>query len=137
MTRDVMGPAWRPGALRALWLTAFAPLGAHPVGSAFNIWYNLTHVRPLALSWDDRRDRLTVRLEGDHAVVRIPGELQKSKRDQTCATAPEFNEFLRETPADKRHGPVLELLTAGDGGELRPMTSANRVSPSGKTHNGV
>jgi len=69
-----------------------------------------------------------VRLEGDHAVVRIPGELQKSRRDEIYATAPEFRDFLAETPADKRSGPVFELLTEGPGGELRPVASVNPVS---------
>jgi len=37
----------------ALWCVGLAPILASMIGSAFNIWYNLTHVQPLLSAWQN------------------------------------------------------------------------------------
>jgi len=91
-------------------------------------WSGFRLSEALALSWDARRDRLSVDLSGEHVVVTIPGECQKNGRDQLYAVAPEFGEFLRETPPAERHGPVFKLVRETEAGELVPVTNANSVS---------
>ena len=61
----------------------------------------------LELTWDDET-KLRVDLQpGEHPMLRIPAALQKSNRDQLLPMAPEFAEFLMETPEAARTGYVF------------------------------
>lgn len=62
------------------------------------------------LSWDDRPDRLSIDLRGRYPMIRIPGALQKSGKDQVCAIVPDFAEFLLKTPPKDRRGPAFDPL---------------------------
>jgi integrase len=64
----------------------------------------------LELSWD-RDDKLRIDLQpGEHPMMRIPRELEKGNQDRLLPLAPEFAEFLMETPMDKRMGFVFNPL---------------------------
>ena len=56
-----------------------------------------------------RRDKLCVDLSGKFPMLRIPGNLQRSGRDQLYPMAPEFAELLEATPEGERRGRVFKL----------------------------
>ena len=60
----------------------------------------------LELSWDDE-GKLCVDLSGEHPTLQIPAELEKGHRDRLWPIAPEFAEFLLETPEGGRTGYVF------------------------------
>jgi integrase len=60
------------------------------------------------LYWD-RPDRLQIVLDGTCPILRIPGELQKSGKDQICTIAPEFAELLSSVPSEQRQGQVFKI----------------------------
>lgn len=60
----------------------------------------------LELSWDDE-GKLCVDLSGGHPTLQIPAELEKGHRDRLWPIAPEFTEFLLETPEGGRTGYVF------------------------------
>jgi integrase len=61
----------------------------------------------LELTWDDD-SKLRVDLQpGEHPMLRIPRELEKGNQDRLLPLAPEFAEFLLETPEHKRTGFVF------------------------------
>jgi integrase len=63
----------------------------------------------LNLRWDDAPGSIVVDLTGRHRMLRIPGSCQKSGRDQVYPLAPEFAEFLLQTPEADRRGRVFKL----------------------------
>ncbi|MBC7853998.1 MAG: site-specific integrase [Pirellulaceae bacterium] len=63
----------------------------------------------LELYWDDRDDKLCVDFTGKRPILRIPADLEKGDRDRDLAMAPEFAEFLLQTPKADRTGPVFKL----------------------------
>ena len=63
----------------------------------------------LNLYWD-RLDKLCIDLTGKRPTLRIPGECQKSGRDELHPLAPEFCEFLLTTPESERRGRVFRPL---------------------------
>ena len=71
----------------------------------------------LDLRWDRKPGRLCVNLNGRRPMLLIPGECQKSGKDQTHPVAPEFGEWLAAVPQDDRRGLVFDLLGNG-----RPMS---------------
>jgi integrase len=61
----------------------------------------------LELSWD-RDDKLRVDLQpGELPMLRIPAALEKGNQDRLLPMAPEFAEFLQETPEAERSGYVF------------------------------
>jgi integrase len=64
----------------------------------------------MELHWE-RQDRLRVDLQpGEHPMLQIPGALEKGNQDRLLAMAPEFAEFLSQTPPDQRKGFVFNPL---------------------------
>ncbi|MGI8980460.1 MAG: tyrosine-type recombinase/integrase [Pirellulaceae bacterium] len=63
----------------------------------------------LELYWDDRDDKLCVDFSGRRPILRIPADLEKGDQDRDLAMAPEFAEFLLQTPEKERTGPVFKL----------------------------
>lgn len=61
----------------------------------------------LELYWD-RDDKLCVDLDAKpHPMLRIPAALEKGNQDRMLPMAPEFVEFLAQTPKGERHGRVF------------------------------
>ena len=70
-------------------------------------WSGLRLAESLELWWD-REDRLCVDLTGRRPMLRIPGRLEKGKRDRLLPIAPEFAELLLSVPEDRRTGRVFD-----------------------------
>jgi integrase len=71
-------------------------------------WSGLRLGEALALRWDGS-DGIVVDLSGKYPMLRIPGEHQKSGKDQLYPVAPEFAEFLSAVPERDRRGRVFKL----------------------------
>lgn len=85
---DKSASAWRYY-LRGLWLSG------------------LRLTESLELYWD-RDDKLCVTdIDSKFPMLRIPAELEKGNKDRLLPMAPEFAEFLRQTPVSDRIGPVF------------------------------
>jgi integrase len=80
-------PSWQHF-LRGLWWSGLR------LGEALELWWN-------------RQDRLCIDLSGTKPVLRIPADLEKGHQDRLLPIAPEFTEFLLETPPDERTGRVF------------------------------
>ena len=80
--------------LRGLWLSGLR------IGESFK------------LSWDEGAG-IVVDLHGRNPVAHIQAASQKSHRTETIPLAPEFGEFLAETPVEQRSGFVFHPLNAG------------------------
>jgi integrase len=79
----------------------------------------------LELSWD-RDDKLRVDFQpGELPMLRIPGELEKGNTDRLLPMAPEFAEFLQQTPEAERAGYVFN-----------PTPRSKRSARLGKTQVG-
>ncbi len=77
-------------------------------------WSGLRLGEALNLYWD-RADKLCVDLSGRRPMLRIIAEMEKGGRDRLLPIAPEFAEFLLQTPEAERHGRVFKPLgRAGD-----------------------
>src|SRR6185312_928870 len=64
----------------------------------------------LELTWD-RADKLQVDMQpGEHPMLRIPAALEKGNTDRLLPMAPEFAEFLQETPQTQRTGYVFKPM---------------------------
>jgi integrase len=64
----------------------------------------------LELSWD-RDDKLCADMQpGEHPMLRIPAALEKGNQDRLLPMAPEFAEFLQETPQAERTGYVFKPM---------------------------
>ena len=63
----------------------------------------------LDLYWD-RDDRLSVDLSGKLPMLRITGEFEKGHKDRLLPMAPEFAEFLLQTPEHLRKGRVFDPM---------------------------
>lgn len=79
-------------------------------------WSGLRLGESLELYWD-RDDRLCVDLTGRRPVIRIPAELEKGNQDRDLPMAPEFQQFLLETPEAERTGRVFKLYRRAHEGE--------------------
>ncbi|MCX7424243.1 MAG: hypothetical protein NTW96_01180, partial [Planctomycetia bacterium] len=66
-------------------------------------WSGLRMAEAMEVYWD-RTDRLCVDLDGRHAMLRVPAELEKGHRDRMLPLAPEFARFLESTPEHQRRG---------------------------------
>jgi len=63
----------------------------------------------LDLYWGEL-GKLRVCFDGKHPMLIIPGELQKSGRDEILPITPDFAEFLTKTPKSQRRGRVFKPL---------------------------
>ena len=70
-------------------------------------WSGLRLGEALNLYWD-RPDKLCVDLSGRRPMLRIVAELEKGGRDRLLPIAPEFADFLLQTPEAERHGRVFK-----------------------------
>lgn len=78
----------------------------------------------LELFWDDE-SKLCVICDGNGMLLRIPAELEKGHKDRQMAMAPEFVDFLLQTPRELRKGRVFKLKAQKVRGE---RMTADRVS---------
>lgn len=69
----------------------------------------------LELFWD-RDDRPRIDLSGRRPMLRIPGALQKSGKDEILPITPGFAEFLEQTPERRRRERVFNPLRRLHGG---------------------
>jgi integrase len=108
-TRAIVGedaaPSWRY-LLKGLWLSGLR------LGEAVDLWW-------------DRDDRLCVVENGDHLAILVHAELEKGKEDRKLTIAPEFEDFLNQTPRCDRTGLVF-----------RPMSRHERDAQMGAGHIG-
>ncbi len=90
-------------------------------------WSGLRLGESLNLYWD-RLDKLCIDLSGKRPMLQIPGDLQKSGRDELCPLAPEFCEFLLATPEAERRGRVFrpQGVSKNHSNPKRTATVANR-----------
>jgi len=73
--------------------------------------------------WWDRLDSICIlNIDGRYPVLQIPAGYQKARRETTYSLAPDFVEFLRETPKQQRTGPVFLPL-----GKTRAVRSSNYI----------
>lgn len=77
----------------------------------------------LALSWDNRPDRITVDFSGHRPMLHIRAGLEKGNQDRLYPIAPEFARLLEAIPMDQRRGDVFRLC--GISGQR--ITEENRV----------
>jgi integrase len=91
------------------------------------LWWSGLRLEESIQLWWDRDDRLSVDFSGRRPMLRIAGEHEKGHRDRLLAMAPEFAEFLTETPKAKRHGPVFELPREKAPGERPSKWWVSRV----------
>jgi integrase len=61
----------------------------------------------LLLTWDQWADGIRVDLEGEYAVLLIPGESEKGGQDRTYPLTPDFEELLLSVPSIDRVGMVF------------------------------
>lgn len=88
-------------------------------------WSGLRLEESLGLSWDDPSG-LMVDTTRKHLALIVPAEAEKGGRDRILPIAREFVQFLEQTPADERTGPVFR--PTGHRGE---RVTADRVSRIG------
>ena len=80
----------------------------------------------LELYWD-RDDKLSVDLTGRRPLLRIPGELEKGNQDRLLPIAPEFAEFLVQTPENERTGRIFRPLSRNGRGPIQRADSTSDV----------
>jgi len=89
----------------------------------------------MELCWD-RDDRLQVVLDGQHPMLRIPAECEKGHKDRLLPMAPEFAEFLDQTPKDQRVGRVFNPRGRRETGDRLSRDRVSRIiSRIGKAAN--
>jgi integrase len=89
---DRAAPSWRHY-LRGLWMSG------------------LRLAESLLLEWDGNTPgALVVDFSGRRPMLRIPAESEKGGQDRLLPIAPEFANFLQETPTAERHGRVFKLV---------------------------
>jgi integrase len=71
-------------------------------------WSGLRLGEAIELHWSDDSRPLIVEVEGD-LMIRIRSEQEKGNKDRILAIAPEFAEFLQNTPVPKRTGFVFAI----------------------------
>jgi integrase len=94
-------------------------------------WSGLRLGEALDLYWD-RQDKLCVDLSGRRPMLRILAELEKGGRDRLLAMAPEFADFLLQTPAAERHGRVFKPQGKAGGVIASPDLIGHAISRIGK-----
>lgn len=64
----------------------------------------------IGLTWDIWADGIRVDMSGTSAVLLIAAEDEKGGQDREYAVAPEFDDFLRAIPEDRREGHVFNVI---------------------------
>ncbi|NBW12256.1 MAG: site-specific integrase [Caulobacteraceae bacterium] len=108
---SVVGPARAAGwefYLRSLWLSG------------------LRLDESLGLTWDSLSG-MRVDMDGPFPLFRVPAESEKGHRDRLLPMAPEFAEFLRQVPSDRRQGLVFDLPRQRERDSRPHPTSVSRV----------
>eukprot|EP00913_Durusdinium_trenchii_P019521 g18351.t1 len=72
-------------------------------------WSGLRISEAHLLSWDSDRYPC-VDFSDEHPMIWIPGQYQKNGKDTRCPMAPEFAEFLMQTPKNQRTGFVFNPI---------------------------
>jgi len=93
-------------------------------------WSGLRLGEALNLYWD-RPDKLCVDLSGKRPMLRIVAELEKGGRDRLLPIAPEFAEFLLQTPEAERRGRVFKPQ-GKDGNVVGPSFVCHVIGRIGK-----
>jgi len=99
------------------------------------MWFSgLRLSESMELHWEDRNRLCVENLDGREPMLWIPGELEKGNQDRILPMAPEFAEFLRETPDDNRVGYVFnpQARRARYGDRLTPHYVGKVVVKIGK-----
>jgi integrase len=74
------------------------------------LWLSGLRLRESLAFWWDREDRMhPVFPRRGQPMLRVIAEYEKSHTDRLLPMAPDFAEFLQETPESERHGPVFRL----------------------------
>ncbi len=86
----------------------------------------------LHLSWD-RRDRPCIDLTGKRPMLWIPGDCQKSGKDELYPLAPEFCQLVLATPPAQRRGRVFRPIgVRGKTGQLGMEYVSDAITRIGK-----
>jgi len=93
-------------------------------------WSGLRLTESLELYWD-RDQKLKPIMAGKKSLIIIPGNLEKGNESRACPMAPEFFEFLDETPEVERRGPVFRPL-GDEGGRVGTYFAGHVISDIGK-----
>jgi len=72
-------------------------------------WSGLRIGEAMQLHWDDLSKIRPIDLDSAAPMLMIPGEHEKGNTDRLLPMAPEFAEYLRETPLAERSGYVFDL----------------------------
>jgi integrase len=94
-------------------------------------WSGLRLGEALNLYWD-RTDKLCVDLSGKRPMLRIVAELEKGGRDRLLPIAPEFSDFLLQTPEAERRGRVFKPQGRAGGKIASPDLVGHTISRIGK-----
>ncbi|MBM4093961.1 MAG: site-specific integrase [Planctomycetes bacterium] len=108
----IIAPSWRHY-LRGLWLSG------------------LRLAESLESSWDDGA-KLCVDLSDKYPMLKIPAELEKGHKDRLLPLAPEFAEFLLETPEHERTGFVFNPLPFRGEGRVTADRAMKVISTIGQ-----
>lgn len=100
-------PKWKRS-LRGLWLSGLR------LGEALDLWW-------------DRDDRMHVDLSGKYPALRILAETEKGHQDRLLPLAPEFCEWLLETPEDERTGRVFKFPAQRTRGEALTLIRVSQI----------
>jgi integrase len=76
------------------------------------LWWGGLRLGEALELWWDRSDKLRIDLTGERPVLHIPAELEKGHQDRVLPIAPEFAEFLLNTPPHERTGRVFRPMTS-------------------------
>ena len=66
-----------------------------------------------SLSWDNK-SLILADLSGKYPMLRFHGSLQKNGKTETVPMAPDFADWLKETPKRKRTGMVMTVPFSAD-----------------------
>jgi hypothetical protein len=85
-----------------------------------------------SVNWDQDAP-FRVDLSKRHPLLRIAGEAQKNRKDQSCPITPDFAEFLLATPEADRRGRVFRPMRKdGDSSPMREDTAGKAICDIGE-----
>lgn len=90
-------------------------------------WSGLRLREALGLRWEEASGAISVDVDGDRAMLRIPAEAEKGGRDRLLPIAPQFEEMLLAVPEANRAGFVFPLV-----GSRHDDTVGRRISKIGE-----
>ncbi|MBT6494940.1 MAG: site-specific integrase [Planctomycetaceae bacterium] len=95
-------------------------------------WSGLRLGEALILHWTDDRN-LVIDLSGRRPMIRIRAHAQKSRKEERLPIAPEFAEFLFQTPEDERTGFVFNPIPRKkQSGRLKVEWASAAISAMGE-----